>query len=446
MRSIHFFPRYTYLFLLVTGSCFIAGCISCNNSEAVETKPATWKEFHGNSLNSGFVNFPSKKATVRKWDFPVGDVQFASPVIDDDGTIYIGNAAGFLFAITPYGKQQWKQNVGGTLTTAAIGADGNIYISNILTFNRDAHASVLFSFKPQPTGPVTNWTFLFPDHGYTTAPPKTWSLGGATFIFQTARTDRGNELFVINGAGQPVARVAADCTPDELSGGEDIGFHFRIDGIEFDASVVTNPAVAIADINGITKPGKPVIVIAPDKCHMMAFEWNPQEKTLSRLWTAPGAYYTNPTPVITSGGVVVIGHEKTLSAYQVMTGSKLWDFEEKYPVTIHSFYDTPAILLGTSPIIFTNSGYVLKVEGDGTGGRRFVTFKSVDGLGPPPLVTTTFIYAAFNSGLYTLDFNLKEVAHVDLIPAPNKPFFSAPSIGPDGTIYIVGGAGVLEAF
>jgi len=70
---------------------------------------STWPQFHADEANSGFGNADGPKRAPRfKWQTEIGDVRYASPVIAGDGTAYIGNLQGTLFAIDNNGNIKWK--------------------------------------------------------------------------------------------------------------------------------------------------------------------------------------------------------------------------------------------------------------------------------------------------------------------------------------------------
>src|SRR4030095_2397160 len=80
----------------------ISGC-NCNSSES-------WSQFHGDISNQGYmgVNSAAVVITSERWIKDVGQVGFSSPAIDKDGTIYVTNTMGKLWAWNPSGtlKQQ----------------------------------------------------------------------------------------------------------------------------------------------------------------------------------------------------------------------------------------------------------------------------------------------------------------------------------------------------
>ena len=78
----------------------------------------------------------------------------ASPTVAPDGTIYVGTAAGQLFAIGPDGRVLWTAQTGPTVkSAAAVGLDGTIY--------HPTSDGKMYAVSPQ--GQV-KWTFDFGEH------------------------------------------------------------------------------------------------------------------------------------------------------------------------------------------------------------------------------------------------------------------------------------------
>ncbi len=67
------------------------------------------------------------------WEFDTqGNINHATPAIGDDGTIYIGNNNGRLWAINPDGTEKWNFPCGGGyLPSPAIGTDGSVYLASV---------------------------------------------------------------------------------------------------------------------------------------------------------------------------------------------------------------------------------------------------------------------------------------------------------------------------
>ncbi len=90
------------------------------------------------------------------WHAEIGSVSYSSPVIGDDGTIYIGTRRNGFYdgfcAINRDGSTKWTYTeIGDISTSAAIGADGAIYVGSEDRF--------LYAFNPDGT---LKWKYEFP--------------------------------------------------------------------------------------------------------------------------------------------------------------------------------------------------------------------------------------------------------------------------------------------
>ncbi len=75
----------------------------------------------------------SGDAAVAAWSVDLGPGrQTSSPILGDDGTIYVTSGAGRLFAIAPDGAVRWTAKVGPTLKTSpALARDGTVYVASM---------------------------------------------------------------------------------------------------------------------------------------------------------------------------------------------------------------------------------------------------------------------------------------------------------------------------
>jgi outer membrane protein assembly factor BamB len=89
------------------------------------------------------------------WSVDLGAARvMASPTVGPDGTIYVGTAAGQLFAVTPDGQVKWSVMTGPTVkSAAALGADGTVY--------HPTSDGRMYAVSPQ--GQV-KWAFDFGQH------------------------------------------------------------------------------------------------------------------------------------------------------------------------------------------------------------------------------------------------------------------------------------------
>jgi outer membrane protein assembly factor BamB len=81
----------------------------------------------GSGDNYLYALYPN--GTLR-WRFKTGDWIKAHPSIADDGTVYISSFDGYLYALYPNGTLKWKYSGGGDEASPAIDKDGIIYVGN----------------------------------------------------------------------------------------------------------------------------------------------------------------------------------------------------------------------------------------------------------------------------------------------------------------------------
>jgi parallel beta-helix repeat protein len=69
---------------------------------------------------------------TEKWHFTTGDSVESSPSISNDGTIYMGSYDDNLYAINPNGSEKWHFTTGNDIISSpAIGDDGMIYVGSL---------------------------------------------------------------------------------------------------------------------------------------------------------------------------------------------------------------------------------------------------------------------------------------------------------------------------
>jgi outer membrane protein assembly factor BamB len=423
-------------------------------------KEDKWTEFHGNSANDGYANVHSNAADINDWAAFVGSVYYSSPAVADDGTIYVGTTDGNLVAVNSNGSVKWYDHLVGSLSSPTLGKDGNIYISNIQKIDPKTFSSCVFCLKPGSTTTSLTWWYAIPDNGYTTASPKVWSNEKETYTFVPVHTNTGHELFVLDKTGALVNRTKLACPQDNIIGGyswEDFGkvitgiltfgistvfwspFEFKVDPVSSPLYNWMDPTVAIAEINKITNPGKPVVVVAPNTCPMEAFEWDPGAKTLTQLWmkSSDDAAEFYSSPAITTSGSVVIGRGKNVTAYDLMKGNQLWDYDAGSEVKA-----TPAIYAGTLQTYIVSEEHVDCLED----GKRTYRYDLSSPTLASPLVTIDRVYVSTPQQLlsFLLDLTPDAGNHEGSTIGINGGF-SSPAISADGVVYVVETNGILMA-
>ena len=93
--------------------------------------------------------FPSSGAT---WRFRVNTLEafiYASPVIDSNGTVWVGNSRGTVFGVTAAGAKKWDKSLSGyILSTIAIGANDLLYVG----VSGNSTVGVMYALKHEGGG------------------------------------------------------------------------------------------------------------------------------------------------------------------------------------------------------------------------------------------------------------------------------------------------------
>ena len=78
-----------------------------------------WPTFRRDEHNTGASPLPAVYAGDKPWFFQTGKGLFVTPVIDGNGTIYVGSADHYFYALNPDGSLKWKYETGEIIDSAA---------------------------------------------------------------------------------------------------------------------------------------------------------------------------------------------------------------------------------------------------------------------------------------------------------------------------------------
>ncbi len=115
-----------------------------NYSYDIPLDPSSpWPKFRANSLQNGRSPIlPRYNNKLKPWIFKTGKGIFSSPVVDSSGTVYIGSADHYFYALRKDGSLKWKIKTGEIIDSSALLDDkGMVYVgsgdSYVYSINRE---------------------------------------------------------------------------------------------------------------------------------------------------------------------------------------------------------------------------------------------------------------------------------------------------------------------
>ena len=440
---------------------FTLSFIGCAGS-----KPSRWGHFHGDASNLGFQSIRSGFALSSSWRSNSYKITSSSPVIGIDfqnrEVIYIGTIDAKLIAIrSEDGTEKWRRLLGAEgsnariVSSASVSDRGDIYVVT----NRDTKdGRILSTLHKVDQYSNPKWSYSFSDNGYTTGSPKVFKTPNGTLIFiyvtiGMAENMQG-ELFVLRDDGAQVQLLdhkgLGACRFD-FSGGNS-NFDKIISAIRDTSDLIGNFPVA-SDESGPLLSGrfldptvavctieeKLLIAVADSLCSIGVFEWNGAD--LAVLWRQEHGFDNHSSAVVLPNGLMVFGRQDgKVSAYDVLTGLKIWEYNAGQAV-----WATPAgspemyvfivsqdhiqVISAADGALIRDNNFSAKIRLAG------VTHSS-------PAVTADRVYVSALEML-TATYDLKTTGH-DTNFSGNG--LSSVAVGRDGAVYGVAADGTIRKY
>lgn len=444
------------LFLMVT----LIGCAAGNTTR--------WRHFQGDAAGSGFQPVESGFALSSRWVSNPYRITSASPVIGVDyqgrEVVYIGTTNGKLIAIrSEDGTQKWQRPLGShssnsrIVCSASVSENGDIYV--ITNHETDAGA-LLSTLHKVDQFSNTQWSYAFPDNGYTTGSPKVISSRNGSLIFVYVSVgmpaDIQGELFVLRDTGnaaQLLARKplgvcrfdASGSRPDlqkVLQSMKDAWNAVRRFPVEYKQAEIAAavPDVFIDPTVAVVSDGVGTLIAIPDSlCSIGVFKWDGTQ--LSVLWRQEHDFDRHTSAAVLPGGLMVFGddHGKVL-AYDAKTGAKMWEYETGQPV-----FATPAFSSDRQVFVVSKDQLHVLYAADGTVQRDARSAEKLPLLGAThssPAVTANRVYVSSDEML-TVTYDLKARSHDTNFHGNG---LSSIAIGRDGAVYAVAADGTLRKY
>jgi outer membrane protein assembly factor BamB len=293
-------------------------------SYAVPLDPdSPWPKFRANELQNGRSPvLPAADPAARPWSFATGKGIFSSPVVDGEGTVYVGSADRVFYALGRDGSLKWKFETGGIIDSAALLDDrGRVYFGSgdqylycldrgtgkvIWTFKSHSPAEVLKEFG------VKAYNLVWFEGNVGMLPDGTILAGNDNYLLYALDRDSGGRKTQYIGNEMVWSLPAVNAKTGRLFFGTDF---------------MALKNIFCFDIGG----GGP-------------------------RWTAGGLGTVAATPLLTSdrksGGVLLGGFDGYLRAFAQDSGKQLWKFGARDHI-----YASPAQL---------SDGTIIQPSADGT--------------------------------------------------------------------------------
>ncbi len=133
---------------------------SAAKSYSVPLDPESpWPKFRGNELqNARSRVIPVTDPVLKPWMFKTGKGIFSSAVVDAEGTVYIGSADHYFYAVRETGVLKWNRKTGEVIDSSALLDDrGRVYVgsgdAHVYCMDRNT-GKILWKFKADPVGVV----------------------------------------------------------------------------------------------------------------------------------------------------------------------------------------------------------------------------------------------------------------------------------------------------
>jgi PGF-pre-PGF domain-containing protein len=334
---------------------------------------SAWPMVGHDLRHTGQSPYTGPRDPMQKWSYTTAGFLTIQPVIDQNGTIYVGSRDRSLHAVNPDGTLKWSYTAGHQIyTAAAIGSDGTVYFG--------CRDTKIYAVNPDGT---LKWTF---------------TTGGAV---------------------SSAPAIGSDGTI--YAGSADTKIHaLNPDGTEkwsYTAGGAVSSAPAIGH-DGTIYAGS---------ADMKIYALNP-DGTLKWSYTTAGA--VNTAPAIGSDGTIYAGSADG-SLYAINPDSTLkWSYATGGAVASPAIGPDGTIYAGSA------SKTVNAVNPDGTLKWSYTTTGTVTEAPAVDAAGTVYISSTDRNdrNLYAIgsDGTLKWTFLDPVSPR----FFYAPSIGADGTIYV----------
>jgi outer membrane protein assembly factor BamB len=354
-----------------------------------------WPKFRADARQTGRGDI---KPTVggAAWSFPTGGGVFSSPVVDGDGTVYIGSADRTLYAIARDGTVKWSFQTGEIIDSAPLLDDrGRVYVGSgdghVYAFDAKTGAMQWAFAADAPSGrAIINWF----EGNVAIGRDGTLYAGDDNFHFYAIDRE-GAQRWSEEMPDQTWSSPAVDVASGKLYVGNNamlsvLGSNlwaFDHAGGQTWKQSTSNGSIAASPL--LTEHG--LLVVGGFDGYVHGID----AKSTQEVWTfAARDHIYASAAELADGTVVVPSADGTIYALDPATGATRWQYDTLAPIR-----SSPAIDGDGNIYVGTGDGRLLVVNADGTPRWSIHLIADPrDDMNASPALGTDAIYVAGESG------------------------------------------------
>lgn len=347
-----------------------------------------WWMFGHDSKHSRRSRFVGPATNLLKWSFAAGFDFTSSPAIGKDGTVYIGNTDGKLYAVSSDGTLKWTYvtTAGIQFSSPAIGGDGAVYVGDM--------AGKVYAINSDGS---LKWSYTSDAGGYIYSSP---AIGGDGTVYVGISAVLFGELCAINPDGTLKWSYSTNS----------YGYIFSSPAIGEDGTVYVG--------SGTDFSGR-LWAINPDG----SLKWS---------YAADLYCYFLSSPAIGADGTVYVGNVDCKLRAINPDGTLKWSFATQGPVT-----SSPAIGQDGTVYVGSDDGRLYAINPDGTLKWSYATLGRISYSSPAVGGDGTVYVGNASNQFYAInpEGTLKWLYSAPALYSWNV-MYSSPAIGADGTVYM----------
>jgi outer membrane protein assembly factor BamB len=324
-----------------------------------------WPKFRRDPLQQARSPAPPRDSGRTRWSFPTGKGVFSSPVVDGDGTVYVGSADRAFYAIDRDGRPRWRLETGEVIDSAALlddrdrvyvpSGDGHLYALDRATGERQwAFAAA----DASETGAFINWF----EGNVAIGADGTLYAPNDNFCTYAIDRDTGAARWCFRSRDQVWSLPALDPGDGRLFGGDNFAFFRNLHGIDGRSGEAVWHAAAGGSVAAsplLTAPGGGGLVVVGAFDGFLRAHDPASGATRWRLGVRDHLY-ASPAR-LGDGTIVQAGADGSIYAVHPDDGRVRWTFDTVAPIR-----SSPAVDGADNIYVGTGDGRLLVLNPDGT--------------------------------------------------------------------------------